>query len=147
MRATEEKQIRFNQLHSLCHSRIRYVKVCPTCGREVNEDEIVRGYEYEKGRYAILSKDELEKFQSRSTGTVDIVRFVALEEIDSRLLQQDILLRAVRNGGKAYLLLKEALSAAGRIGGGQNHDSFQDFVGRNPHLRRSTRPGDHFLPR
>ena len=59
--ATEEKQIRFNQLHSLCHSRIRYVKVCPTCGREVNEDEIVRGYEYEKGRYAIFSKDELEK--------------------------------------------------------------------------------------
>jgi len=47
--ATEEKQIRFNQLHSLCHSRIRYVKVCPTCGREVNEDEIVRVTSMKRG--------------------------------------------------------------------------------------------------
>ena len=113
--ATEEKQIRFNQLHSLCHSRIRYVKVCPTCGREVNEDEIVRGYEYEKGRYAIFSKDELEKFQSRSTGTVDIIRFVALEEIDPVYFNKTYYLEPSETGGKAYLLLKEALSAAGRI--------------------------------
>ncbi len=113
--ATQEKQIRFNQLHNLCHTPIKYAKVCPHCERKVEEEEIVRGYEYEKGRYVVLTDEELEGFRQRSTGTVDILRFVDLHEIDPVYFNKTYYLEPSETGGKAYLLLKQALSTSGRI--------------------------------
>ncbi len=113
--ATQEKQVRFNQLHSLCHTPIKYDKVCPRCERSVETEEIVRGYEYEKGRYVVFSDEELESFSQRSTGTVDILRFVDLHEIDPVYFNKTYYLEPSETGGKAYVLLKEALSSSGRI--------------------------------
>ena len=53
--ATEEKDIRFRTLHKKCHTPIKYKKVCPTCGEEVGPDDIVKGFEYEPGRFVIVS--------------------------------------------------------------------------------------------
>lgn len=113
--ATQEKQLRFNQLHYLCHTPIKYEKVCPHCEQRVEEEEIVRGYEYEKGQYVVLTNEELEGFRRRSTGTVDILRFVDLHEIDPVYFNKTYYLEPSETGGKAYLLLKEALSTSGRI--------------------------------
>jgi hypothetical protein len=60
---TDADEIHFNQLHRDCHSRIRYQKTCPVHG-EITQDQIVLGYEYEKGKYVIVEKDELEALQS-----------------------------------------------------------------------------------
>jgi len=81
----------------------------------VETEEIVRGYEYEKGRYVVFSDEELESFSQRSTGTVDILRFVDLHEIDPVYFNKTYYLEPSETGGKAYVLLKEALSSSGRI--------------------------------
>ena len=54
--ATEEKDIRFRTLHKKCHTPIKYKKICPTCGEEVGPDDIVKGFEYEPGRFVIVSE-------------------------------------------------------------------------------------------
>ena len=59
--ATEERDIRFRQLHKECHTPIRYVKMCPTCNREFETSEIVRGYEYQQGSFVIVEDEDLEK--------------------------------------------------------------------------------------
>ena len=59
--ATERKDISFRQIHKECGTPIKYEKVCPTCGRKIEEEEIVRGYEYEKGKYVIIRDEDLEQ--------------------------------------------------------------------------------------
>ena len=80
--ATQGKDLRLNQLHSVCHTPIKYEKVCPHCQRAVVPEEIVRGYSYEPGRYVIIQDEEWESFAAQATRTVDILRFVELREID-----------------------------------------------------------------
>jgi DNA end-binding protein Ku len=74
--------IHFNQLHAPCHSRIRYKKVCPIHG-EVSQDEIVSGYEYERGKYVEFEKDELAELRPESERALSIDTFVAPGAIDA----------------------------------------------------------------
>jgi DNA end-binding protein Ku len=76
-----ESDIHFNQLHAECHSRIRYEKVCPIHGK-VGNDEIVSGYEYQKGRYVEFDPDELADLQSEQDRALKIDAFVAPDEVD-----------------------------------------------------------------
>lgn len=114
--ATESKSIRFNQLHSLCHTPIKYQKVCPQCAREVSPQEIVRGYEYEKGQYVIVTDEEWAQFEEKLSRAVDILRFVDLGEIDPVYFDKAYYLEPSETGGKAYTLLKEAMVQSGKIG-------------------------------
>jgi len=75
-------QIRLNQLHEECNSRIKYQKVCPIHG-EVPNDEIVMGYEYAKDQYAVIDPSELDKLRSESDRAVNIDRFVSPDEPDT----------------------------------------------------------------
>lgn len=113
--ATEEKRVRFNQLHSLCHHRIKYEKMCPYCEKNVGTEEIVRGFQYDKGRYVTITDEEWERFSEQSTKTIDIIRFVELEDVDPVYFNKTYYLEPSQAGGKAYLLLREALSATGKI--------------------------------
>ena len=113
--ATQAKDLRFNQLHSFCHTPIKYEKVCPNCQRPLSSDEIIRGYQYEPGRFVIIEDDELESFTEKSTRTVDILRFVELNEIDPIFYDKTYFLEASDTGGKAYSLLREALFRSGKI--------------------------------
>ena len=61
--ATEAKDVRFNFLHKECKSPIKYEKVCPVCQKELSSEDLVRGYEYEKGRYVIIQEEDLEEFR------------------------------------------------------------------------------------
>ena len=81
--ATESSgSISFNQLHGECRTRIQQKRWCPHCTREVPSSEIVKGYEFEKGRYVVLSEEDLEKVRPESTRVIDLVQFADESSID-----------------------------------------------------------------
>src|SRR5438093_4817943 len=81
--ATESSgSIAFNQLHGECQTRIQQKRWCPQCSREVPNSEIVKGYEFEKGRYVVLTEDDIEKVRPESTRVIDLVQFADDSSID-----------------------------------------------------------------
>ena len=88
-------QVRLNQLHEECHSRIKYQKVCPVHG-EVAADEIVSGYEFAKGQYVVVDTDELEKLRTESDKSVSVDCFVSADEVDP-----------VYHSGRTYYLVPD----------------------------------------
>lgn len=114
--ATEDKDIAMKMIHRKCGSNLSYIRKCPTCEEEVEWDDIVKGYEYEKGRYVLFEKDELEQLSGEATKTITILDFVALEEIDPIYFQKTYYLSPDQAGGNAYNLLMEAMRQSGRIG-------------------------------
>jgi DNA end-binding protein Ku len=114
--ATEEKTLRFNQLHEKDHGRIRYQRVCAKDGQEVPYDEIVKGYEYEKDRYVILSDDDLDAVPVQSTRNIDIQQFVDQAEIDPIYYKKTYYLGPEEAGVKAYQLLVESLREGEKVG-------------------------------
>ena len=114
--ATEEKTLKFNQLHNKDHGRIRYKRVCSKDGEEVQYDDIVSGYEYEKDRYVVLEDEDFDAIPVESGRTIDIAQFVDAAEIDPLLYKKSYYLAPEETGVKAYNLLREALSDDGRVG-------------------------------
>ncbi|HEV8571870.1 MAG TPA: Ku protein [Actinomycetota bacterium] len=114
--ATEEKSVRFNQLHAKDHGRIKYQRVCAKCGEEVPYQDIVRGYEYEKDRYVVLEEEELDSIPVESSRTIDIDQFVDITEIDPIYFQKTYYLIPEEAGVKAYALLREALADNSKVG-------------------------------
>ncbi len=72
----------FNQLHGECNTRIQQKRWCPTCNREVSNAEIVKGYEFEKGRWVVLTDEDFAKVRPESTRVIDLVQFADEGEID-----------------------------------------------------------------
>jgi len=114
--AIDERDFHFNQLHSKDNSRIRYKKVCSLCGDEVPSDEIVKGYEFEKGNYVVFTEEEMQRLPADSIKAIDVVAFVPLDEIDPVYFQKAYYLAPEPSGIKAYKLLEKAMSEAGRVG-------------------------------
>jgi DNA end-binding protein Ku len=113
--ATDEKGIKFNQLHGTDGGRIKYKRVCSVDGEEVPWDEIVKGYEYEKDHYVTIEDEELESLPVSSSRAIDIERFVAAEEIDPIYFQRSYYLVPEAAGVKAYSLLREAMADADKV--------------------------------
>ena len=114
--ATEEKSVRFNQLHEPDGGRIRYKRVCSVDGEEVPYDEIVKGYEYEKDRYVTMSDEDFDAVPVESSRAIDIHQFVDLTEIDPMLYKKSYYLVPEETGAKAYTLLREAMATEGKVG-------------------------------
>jgi DNA end-binding protein Ku len=114
--ATEEKTLRFNQLHDEDGGRIRYKRVCEKDGEEVSFEHIVKGYEIEKDRYVVLTDEDFEAVPVESSRAIDIQQFVDLEDIDPVLFKKSYYLVPDETGAKAYSLLREAMSEDGRVG-------------------------------
>jgi DNA end-binding protein Ku len=114
--ATEEKSVRFNQLHAKDHGRIKYQRTCAKCGEEVPYQDIVRGYEYEKDRYVVLEEEELDAVPVQSSRLIDIDQFVDITEIDPIYFQKSYYLVPEEAGVKAYALLREALTENSMVG-------------------------------
>lgn len=114
--ATEEKDIRFRFLHKECNTPLKYQKTCPTCRREVNESEIVRGYEYEIGHFIIMTDNDISALQSEvDNKTIEILDFVNLPEIDPIYFDKSYYLAPQETGNKAYTLLLRAMQDTGKI--------------------------------
>jgi DNA end-binding protein Ku len=114
--ATEEKTLRFNQLHDEDGGRIRYKRVCEKDGEEVTYEHIVKGYEVEKDRYVVLTDDDFDAVPVASSRAIDIVQFVDIDEIDPMLFKKSYYLVPEETGAKAYGLLREAMKEDDRVG-------------------------------
>jgi DNA end-binding protein Ku len=114
--ATEEKTLRFNQLHDEDGGRIRMKRTCSVDGEEVGYEHIVKGYEYEKDRYVILTDEDFEAIPVESSRAIDIQQFVQLDEIDPMQYKKSYYLVPEETGAKAYALLREALHRSGKVG-------------------------------
>ena len=98
------------------HCKIRYKRICETDGEEVPWEHIVKGYEHEKGEYVVLTKEDFERVQIKSSQIVDIREFVDLADVDPRFFDSPYFLAPERAGAKAYGLLREALERSGKVG-------------------------------
>lgn len=113
--ATERKNIRFHYLHAACQSPIQYQRYCPVCQKELQSEEIVRGYEYENGRYILLREEDLENLPGAESKTIDILDFIDLSEIDPIYFDKSYYLEPNPGGEKAYTLLKKAMQETVKI--------------------------------
>jgi DNA end-binding protein Ku len=115
--ATEDKDIKLRTLHKECHTPIKYEKVCPSCEKEVGTEDLVKGYEYVKGKFVIISDEELANLkEEQEEKSVEIIDFVSLDEIDPIYFSRSYYMGPGENGNKAYALLREALQKSGKIG-------------------------------
>ena len=114
----EQGGISFNQLHAKDNSRIRYKKVCEREGKEVPAAEIVKGYEYEKGKYIVISDEELEQAERATSRSFEIAAFVKEDDVDPRYFDKPYYLAPMPGGEKAYALLRETMERTGSLGVG-----------------------------
>ncbi|MEP6603886.1 MAG: Ku protein [Spartobacteria bacterium] len=114
--ATREEKLSFRQLRKTDLSPIKYKKVAEADMKEVPSAEIVKGFEYERGRYIILSDEDFEKVRIESTHSIDITDFVDMDQVDPKFFYKPYFLEPGKGGEKAYALLHKALSGTGKIG-------------------------------
>ena len=107
--ATESKDVSFNQLHRECHSRIKQRRWCPVCEREVDNEEIVKGYQYAKDQYVVLTDDDFERLPVASKHTIQLAAFVEAKEIDPVFHEKSYYLEPDEVGLKPFALLMRAL--------------------------------------
>jgi len=114
--ATREEKLSFRQLRSSDLSPIKYKKVAEADSKEVGADQIVKGFEYERGRYVVLKDEDFEKVRIESTHSIDITDFVELQQVDPKFFYKPYFLEPQKGGEKAYAVLHKALSGTGKIG-------------------------------
>jgi DNA end-binding protein Ku len=117
--ATESSgSISFNQLHGECQTRIQQKKWCPHCEREVPNSEIVKGFEFEKGRYVIMTDEDLEKVRPESTRVIDLVQFADGASLDPMYVDRTYYLAPDgRVAGDAFAVMREGMQ--GKVGIGK----------------------------
>ena len=113
--ATQDNDIHFIQLCKEDGSRVKYKKVCAHCGKEVGTEDIVKGFEYEKGKYVTMTDDDFKKAKTEKDKTIHILHFAELDSI--RPIYFDKTYHAVpeRGGDKAYELLRRAMKEEGKV--------------------------------
>ncbi len=113
--AVKTDDLSFNLLHAKDEGRIKYERICSVDGKPVPWDEIVKGYEFEKGQYVVLTDEDFAKVNPEATQSVDIVEFVELDKINPMYFDKPYYLEPTKQGRHAYALLREALSDSKRV--------------------------------
>ncbi|PYJ69819.1 MAG: Ku protein [Verrucomicrobia bacterium] len=114
--ATQREELKFRLLRKSDLSPVNYKRVAEKDGREVPWDQIVKGYEYDKGKYVVLKNEDFQRVDVEATQTVDIQDFVKQEEVDPVFFYKPYYLEPQKGGDKAYALLRDALKKSGKIG-------------------------------
>jgi DNA end-binding protein Ku len=136
--AVSRKTVRFHQLHAEDGVRIQQKRICPADGEEVSYDQIVKGFELTKDRYVVVTKDELDTLDPKASRTIDIEEFVELSEIDPIYFDNSYYLTPATGAEKAYVLLVQAMEAAGKA-------AIARFVMRQKEYVGALRPRDGVL--
>ena len=114
--ATRREELKFRLLRKTDLSPVNYKRVAEKDGKEVPWDQIVKGYEYEKGKYVVLQDQDFQRVDIEATQTVDIQDFVELDEIDPIFFYKPYYLEPQKGGDKAYALLRDALKDSKKVG-------------------------------
>lgn len=114
--ALRREELKFRLLRASDHSPVNYKRVAQADGKEVPWDQIVKGYEHEKGKFVVLKDEDFARVDVEATQTVDIIHFVKLAEVNPLLFNKPYYMEATKGGEKAYVLLREALVDTGKIG-------------------------------
>jgi DNA end-binding protein Ku len=114
--AVRDSRPRFRMLHAEDKSPVKFERICAREGKPVAWEELVKGYEYEKGRFVILTKEDFKTAALEKTRTVDIRSFVKAEEIDDRFFETSYYLTPAKGGEHAYALLREAIRETELVG-------------------------------
>ena len=113
--ATQDNDIHFNQLHAEDNSRIRYKKTCAHCGKEITSNEIVKGYQYDKDKYVVITNEEIEKIKTEKDKSIQILHFAELNQISPVYYEKTYQAVPEPGGEKAFELLRSALMAEQKI--------------------------------
>jgi DNA end-binding protein Ku len=114
--ATRKEELKFRLLRGSDLSPVNYKRVAEKDGKEVPWDQIVKGYEHEKGKFVVLSEKDFQRVDLEATQTVDIKDFVDVEEIDPMFFSKPYYLEPLKGGDKAYVLLRDVLAATKKVG-------------------------------
>jgi DNA end-binding protein Ku len=114
--AVRDHRPRFRLLHAKDESPVHYERVCQTEGKPVAWEDLVKGYEYEKGQFVVLTKDDFKTAALEKTKTLDILDFVDPEDVDERYYETPYYLQASKGADRSYALLREAIRESGKIG-------------------------------
>lgn len=113
--ATQDDAVRFNQLAKDSMKRVRYVKTCPDCQRELKPDDIVKGYQYEKGKYVVVDDAELDAIKTDADRAMKIVQFSDMADVPPLYFEKPYQVVAQAGGEKALELLRRAMVDEGKI--------------------------------
>jgi len=114
--AVRDHRPRFRMLHATDKSPIQFTRVCAREGKPVAWEDLVKGFEYSKGHFVILTKEDFEAAAVEKTRTIDILDFVEAQEIDDRFFETPYYLAPSKGGERAYALLRQAMRDTSRIG-------------------------------
>ena len=136
--AVKTDELSFNLLHRKDEGRIKYERICSVEEKPVPWDEIVKGYEYEKGQYVLLTDEDFKKVNPEATQSVDILEFVELDKINPMYFDKPYYLEPTKQGRHAYALLREALANSNRV-------AIARVVIRTKEYIAAVKPLDHAL--
>jgi len=114
--ATRDHRPKFRLLHAKDEAPVRYERVCQTEGKPVGWDDLVKGYEYEKGHFVVLTKDDFKTAALEKTKTIDILDFVDPNAIDERYFETPYYLQPDKGADRSYALLRDAIRESGKLG-------------------------------
>jgi len=114
-KTTVDNDIHFNQLEKESKARIKYKKYCSHCGKEVKQEDIVKGYEFSKDQYVVMTDDELERIKTKKDKTIHILQFAKMSEVDMIYYEKDYYAIPDTGAEKAYELLRQAMLAEKKV--------------------------------
>ena len=114
-----KSSISFNMLHKKCGTRLKQQYICPKDNEIVTRDETVKGFEFAKDQYVVLTPEELKALEEKATGAIDVLEFVPLDTVDRSWIEKVYYLGPDKGGDRAYRLLTAALDESGRAALGQ----------------------------
>jgi DNA end-binding protein Ku len=113
--ATQDNDVHFNQLHKEDNSRIRYKKTCAHCGKEVSSDDIIKGFEYDKDKYVVITDGDFEKIKTEKDKTIQILHFADLDTINPIYYEKSYHTVPETGGEKAFELLRTAMKDENKV--------------------------------
>ena len=143
--AHRRSRFELHQLHRKCHTRLRQPLFCPTCNRPVDKSEVVKGFEYEEGKYALIEPEEIKKLEPQSARSMDVLAFAKSSEIDPLFFDSSYFLVPEEQGRKAYQLLLKALEDKKRVAIAKITMHQREYTAFIPPLRPRPRTPHHVL--
>lgn len=114
-KTTVDNDIHFNQLEKESKARIKYKKYCSHCGKEVKPEDIVKGYEFSKDQYVVMTDEELERIKTKKDKTIHILQFAKMSEVNMIYYEKDYYAIPEAGAEKAYELLRQALLSEKKV--------------------------------